>query len=298
MSDRRSKDRSARLAGASLIVVSTMMFVGVWISAAHAAAPVQQLSPASGKTAAAPAAAAPAAAKSADPAKSATAELTADQIVARYITARGGLAKIKSITSLRQKGRAKAGPGRQGLVTRMLKRPGRIRFEFTVQGVTGVFVSDGKEGWSVSPFDGVLEPKPLPSDVLADATEQADIEGPLVDWQSKGHHLELLGRESLNGNDAYKLKLTMKSGGSRTEYIDAKTFYQVRSDSTRLARGRTVQISTTFADYQKTEGIAFPSQIEVQAAGRPQKLSITVDKVEVNPALSDDLFRIQPAAKP
>jgi outer membrane lipoprotein-sorting protein len=117
---------------------------------------------------------------------------TADSIVADYIRARGGLAKIRSIQTLRQKGNAIGGAGREAVVLRELKRPGKSRFEFTVQGITGVFVVNGQDGWQVSPFSGDMSVQPMSKEALTDALEQADIEGPLVDWKAKGHQLELV----------------------------------------------------------------------------------------------------------
>jgi len=221
---------------------------------------------------------------------------TVDKIVADYIAARGGLAKIRSVQTLRQKGNAIADAGREAVVMRELKRPSKTRFEFTVQGITGVYVSNGEKGWQVSPFNGDMEAKPMSAEAVTDAMEQADIEGPLVDWKAKGHKVELTGREVLDGREAYKLKLTLKGGGERYEYIDVKSAYLLRSDSTRQVRGRPVQIQTTFADYKKTGGVLFPRAIEIAAAGRPQRLRVVVDTIEVNPALSDARFEM-PASR-
>ncbi|MFN7986647.1 MAG: hypothetical protein U0529_04185 [Thermoanaerobaculia bacterium] len=224
------------------------------------------------------------------PAKAAAASPTVDEIVGRYVAARGGLGKLRALKTLRQEGRVNAGAGRDGLVTREIKRPGRIRFELTVQGVTAVFASDGQRGWKVSPFDGEMGPQPLSDEVAMDAGEQADIDGPLVDWKRKGHRVELVGRENVDGRETYKLKVTLRSGGILFSYLDVKSTYLVRTDSTRQARGRPVRIETTFADYRKTGGILFPRLVEVRAAGRPQVLRVVVDKVEVNPPLSDARF--------
>ena len=215
---------------------------------------------------------------------------TVDEIVGRYVTARGGVQKLKALRTLRQEGRVNAGAGRVGLVTREIKRPGKIRFEFTVQGVTSVFASDGQHGWKVNPHEGEMGPRPLPDEALIDAREQADIDGPLVDWKNKGSQLELLGREAIDGHDAYKLKLTLKSGGVLTAYLDVKSASLVRTEATRHVRGKQVRIETTFGDYKRTGGILFPYLVEVRAAGRPQVLRIVVDKVEVNPPLSDARF--------
>ena len=224
------------------------------------------------------------------------ADPTVDEIVARYVAARGGLKKIRAIETLRQTGRITSGAGRTALAVRELKRPSRTRFAFTVQGVTGVYVSDGTAGWQVSPFDGQMEPAALPAEAVADAAEQADIEGPLVDWKAKGHKVELVGRERVAGKEAYKLKVTLKSGTIRHEYVDVERGTLVRSDTTRQVRGHLVATETTFADFKKSGGVLFPRRIEVQAVGRPQRLTIVLDKVEVNPPLADARFQKPPGA--
>jgi hypothetical protein len=223
---------------------------------------------------------------------------TVDEIVARFVTARGGLNKIRAIRTLRQSGHVWAGADRKALVTRELARPTRVRFEFTVQGVTAVYVSDGQHGWRVSPLDGVLEPEPLSGEVVAEAAEQGDIEGPLVDWKAKGHQLELVGRETVGEHETYKLKLTLSSGAVRHEYIDVNTSHLIRTDSTRQVRGRALQLTTTFGEHKKFGGVLFPRLIEVEAAGRPQPLRIVLDKIEVNPPLSVARFELAAPAGP
>ena len=84
----------------------------------------------------------------------------------------------------------------------------------------------------------------------------------------------------------------------RYEYLDVKSSVRVRTDSTRQIRGRPVQIETTFSDYKKVRGMLFPRQIEVTAVGRPQRLRVTVDQIEVNPPLSDSRFEMSAAAQP
>jgi hypothetical protein len=215
---------------------------------------------------------------------------TADEIVGRYVTARGGIQKLRALQTLRQEGRVNAGAGRDGVVMREIKRPGKIRFELTVQGVTSVFASDGQRGWKVNPLEGEMSRQSLPEEALIDAREQADIDGPLVDWKSKGSQVELVGRETVGGHDAWKLKLTLKSGGVLTAFLDVNSASLVRTEASRRVRGKQVRIETTFGDYRKTGGILFPHLVEVRAAGRPQVLRILVDKVEVNPPLSDARF--------
>jgi hypothetical protein len=164
-----------------------------------------------------------------------------------------------------------------------------------VQGVTSVFASDGKTGWKVAPLEGDTGPQALPDDAVREAWEQADIEGPLVDWRAKGHRVDLVGHEAVAGRDAYKLKVTLASGDVRHDYIDVKSGHLVRTDSTRQVRGRAVQMTTIYGDHKKAGGVVFPRRIDVSAAGRPQSLRVTVETIEVNPFLSDARFAL-PAA--
>ena len=224
------------------------------------------------------------------PAAEATPSPMAEQIVDRHVAARGGIEKLRALQTLRQEGRISAGADRNGLVMREIKRPGKIRFEFTVQGVTSVFASDGQRGWKVNPLEGEMAPRSLPEEALTDAREQADIDGPLVDWKSKGSRIELAGHEIVGGHDAWKLKVTLKSGGVLTAWVDVKSANLVRTEATRLVRGRRVLVEMTLGDYRKTGGILFAHRVEVRAAGRPQVTRIVVDKVEVNPPLSDARF--------
>ncbi|HEX6853302.1 MAG TPA: hypothetical protein VF139_18035 [Candidatus Polarisedimenticolaceae bacterium] len=218
------------------------------------------------------------------PASATTVEPSVDEIVAKHLAARGGLTKIRSVQRLVQKGRASAGAGREALVKRELARPARTRFEFTVQGVTSVLVSDGKQGWVSSPLDGRFDPTPLPAEAVAEAVEQADLDGPLVDWKAKGHRVELANRELVDGREVYKLQITLASGVVRHDYLDVKSHHLVRSVSTRRFRGRPVQVTTTFGDFKKTQGLLFPHRIEVEAAGRPNRLRVVVDEIEVDSA--------------
>ena len=217
---------------------------------------------------------------------------TVDEIVAKHLAARGGREALAAVKTLRMSGRATAGPGREAVLRREIARPGKIRTEFVFQGTTGVYAWDGSQGWRVSPLDGSLEAEPLPDDEAAASAEQADIEGPLVDWKAKGHKVELVGTASLPGGPAHELKVTLKSGAVRRVFVDAATGFIVRTESTRRMRGHDVALETDFGDYRKTDGVAFPHSIEGSARGRPNRLRIVVDSVEVNPRLDESRFKM------
>jgi hypothetical protein len=217
---------------------------------------------------------------------------TLDEIVARHVAARGGQDALAAVRTLRMTGHAIAGSGRQAIVRREIARPGRIRTEFVFQGTTGVYAWDGSAGWRVSPLDGGFEPEPLPADEAAVTAEQADIDGPLVDWKAKGHALKLVGTDTLPGGPAHHLELTLQSGSVRELWLDAGSGLVVRTASARKLRGHDVALETDFGDYRETAGVRFARSIETGLRGRPRRLRIVVDSVEANVSLDDARFRM------
>ena len=215
-----------------------------------------------------------------------------DALIARHIEARGGMERLQSIDTLRASGRAKAGPAREALVTREVKPPGRVRTEFAFQGVTAVFACDGSACWSVEPLAGIFEAQPMSEADTSLATEQANIVGPLVHWKARGHTVELLGKETVDGREAYKLKVTLSSGGEQIDFLDAETALLVRRDTTRTLGGQQLELQTTYSDFRPVGGVVFPHLIRSSAEGRPDVLEIIVEEAELNTPVDDARFEM------
>ena len=130
---------------------------------------------------------------------------TADEVIARYIKAIGGRDKLDAIKSMRVTGKTMLGGGMEMPLTVEFKRPNKARIEFSFQGMTGVQAFDGETGWFIMPFMGKTDPEKMPPDQLKDIEDQADLDGPLVDYKKKGHKVELLGTDEVEGSEAYKL---------------------------------------------------------------------------------------------
>jgi outer membrane lipoprotein-sorting protein len=217
---------------------------------------------------------------------------TVDEIIASNLAARGGVERIRALQSIRETGTVTASGGRIARVVREIKRPGLFRLEFSYEGTTSVFAHDGETGWQVAPLQGQFEPKVMPPESdAAGGLDQRDIEGPLVDWREKGHVVELIGREALAGGETFKLKVTLKGGAVRYDYVDVATHQIVRSDLTRVLKRRPVLLENTFSDFRNVDGLTFPRIIESHVKDRPEVLRITVEKVELNPSLDDAQFR-------
>ncbi|HWW94633.1 MAG TPA: hypothetical protein VN375_14790 [Vicinamibacteria bacterium] len=214
-----------------------------------------------------------------------------EQVVTRYLQARGGLARLRAVQTLRMTGRL-ALPGVVAPFTLELKRPGRMRAEFAYQGLRGVRAYDGQKGWALPAIPGRERPEPLSPDELEEAREQADIDlSPLVDYQAKGHQVELVGRERVEGKEAFRLKVVLREGTVRTLYLDAKSCLPIRAEDTRPLDGAPTEFVTETGDYRPVDGIQFAHSLEIGPKGHAERQRITFDRIEVNVPLDDARFQ-------
>jgi len=222
---------------------------------------------------------------------------TADEIIAKNVQARGGADKLKSVQSVKSTATLAMGPGMEAPGVLMQKRGNLARLEFTIQGLTAVQAYDGKNAWQIMPFMGKKDPELMAADEAKEMEQMADIDGPLVDYKSKGHKVELLGKEKVEGTDAYKLKLSLKNGDVETIYIDADSFLTIKEETKRTVRGSEQEVESAIGDYKEVEGIIFPFAIESGIKGSPQKQKLTITKIELNVPLDGALF-VMPAPAP
>jgi outer membrane lipoprotein-sorting protein len=221
---------------------------------------------------------------------------TLDDIVAKTLAAQG-LDKLKSVQTIRMTGTMSiTPPGIDAAVVIESKRPMKVRMTLTVQGIENTQAYDGQAGWSFMPVQGKANPEPATAEELKDLRQQADMDGALVDYKTKGHKVELVGKEPVEGTDAWKLKLTLKDGDVQYYYIDTEHYLPIKVDTTRIVNGADVKAETLIGDYKDEGGVMMPHSIEarVPAVGVTQK--IAVQKVEMNVPIDDARFKM-PAAK-
>jgi len=221
---------------------------------------------------------------------------TVDEIIAKNIQARGGAEKLRSVKSIKTTATIAMGPGMEAPGVMIQKRPGMAHLEFTIQGLTAVQGYDGKNAWQIMPFTGKKDPELMSADEAKEMEETADLDGPLMDYKSKGHQVELLGKEKLEGTDAYKLKVTLKNGDVQTMYIDADSFLTIKEETKRTVRGTDRDVESSIGDYKEVDGIVFPFAVESGVQGGTDKEKITVSKIELNVPVDDSIFKMPPPA--
>jgi hypothetical protein len=241
--------------------------------------------------------------------------MTAEQIIDRNVTARGGLQAWRGVQTLSMSGKLEAGGNEsstypvQGVKrggVQLPKRPTeqmqlpfrleskrsrKLRLEIDFRGQTAIQTYDGTHGWKLRPFLNRHEVEPFTADEMKAAAFQSDLDGPMVDYAAKGTKAELEGTEKVEGKDNYRLKLTFKDGQSQHVWVDAKTFLESKIEGTpRRLDGKYHPVEIYYREYKTVSGIVVPYVTETKVQGVKQTEKIEVEQVVVNPPVEDSRF--------
>lgn len=252
--------------------------------------------------------------------------LSVEQIVDRHAAARGGLSAWRALQTLSISGKLEAGTGdslkrsttiaQEGagaggrhaqraaaaaartaaeqvqLPFRLeIKKPHKTRFEIDFAGKTAVQVYDGEHGWKFRPYLNRDDVEPFTAEEAKSAASRPQLEDPLFDYASKGTQVALEGTELVEGHDAYRLKLTLKSGDVQHVWIDAHSFLDVKVEGIpRRMDGKMRNVFVHQKDFRTVKGLAIPYLYVTEVEGYPGSHKMVVESVTVNPAIDDAQF--------
>lgn len=217
---------------------------------------------------------------------------TADEIVTKYFNAIGGKEKVSNIKTLIWEQNVEVMNNQATSTTTIVNGKGyRNEIDFSGQKIINCITDKG--GWMINPMTGQNTPAPMTEDQYLAGKDQLDIGGPLLNYESKGNKVELAGRESLNGVDAYKLKVTTTGNVQSTYFFDPNTFYLLKNVAKMTVNGQDLETTILFSDYRKTDfGNLLPYVMEMSL---PQGFNIKYNtvKVDVNKPVDEKIFQSQ-----
>lgn len=220
---------------------------------------------------------------------------TAEELIEKSIQAQGGREKIEAVKSARMTGKMAMGQGMEAPMVIETVEPNKVRVEMTFQGMTMIQAYDGKSGWQVQPFMGKTEPEPMNEQDLKAMEDQAEDRELLTKYKEKGHTVELVGKEDLEGSPVYKLKLTKKSGDVLNLYLDAETYLLVKQTGKTKMQGQEMETETSLSDYKEVAGVLFPHSIQTKVPSMPGGvMAMTFTKIEPNPDIPASRFEMPP----
>ncbi len=222
---------------------------------------------------------------------------TADEIIANYFENTGGIDKWQSITGFKMSAKVNQGGMEIPLEITQLKN-GKQMTVINFQGKEikqGVF--NGEVLWSTN----FMTQKAEKSDQESTDNmklQMNDFPDPFLNYKDKGYTLELLGTESIDGADAFKLKLTklpITVDGAKEDdisyyYFDAENFIPLVVHTEIKTGPMKGQVSETkMSDFLEVEGLFFPHSLTQGLKGQPGQV-IAIDKIELNPQVDDKEF--------
>lgn len=210
---------------------------------------------------------------------------TADDVIEKYIAAMGGKEKLSSLKTLKMEGSMSI-MGNDVAITFTKKHLVGMRVDISVAGSENYQIVTPTGGTVFMPVQGMSEPTAMSDDQLKPSLPQLDVQGALFNYKEKGTAVELAGKETVDGEECYNLKITFKSGVTSNYFVSSKTSFLVKITGKRNINGEEVEVSTTFSNFkQNADGYWFP-YTSVTTQGQTD-----YSKIDTNIPVEDGIFK-------
>ena len=208
---------------------------------------------------------------------------TADEVINKHIDSLGGKEKIEKIQNVVMEGSLTIQGAPIAVIITQVQ--GKLsRQDINAMGMKGYdFVSD-KEGWTFMPFQGMQKPEPKTAEDVKESQSDLDIAGSLYNYAAKGHKVELLGKEDVEGTECHKIKLTLATGKEVTYFIDPISYLVVRTKEKKKFNGQEMELSVDYSDYKNVEGVKMAYSI-TQPFG-----TVVMSSIKANQTIDEKLY--------
>ena len=222
--------------------------------------------------------------------------LTVDDVIERNTSAMGGRAAIEAIHSIEINLHI-TDPGFEVDGVYHAARPGRMRIDVQAGGKQ-VFTEafDGQQGWQMHDQS---EPEPASPKAAAALRHGVELPGKLFglhEMKQRGHKIDLVGRETVDGIDYYVLRLTFGDGYTTSLYVDPQSWLITRRRDVRPLHVDVDPTPTTIeqwiSDFREIAGVRFAfASTEIDLKTGKQLESTKVGSIKVNPPIDESIFK-------
>jgi len=219
-------------------------------------------------------------------------EPTVDEVLANHVKALGGREALEAVQSVVARGkiRLKAAGGIEGDIV-MYQVTGRFALEMDLGPLGNVRQgSDGEVVWEITPQGPrVLEGNERNNLLTTNGQPFAEL-----NWSTERYQgtLELKGKETVDGREAYHVDFTPREGLPMTRFFDAQSWLVVKTVGTQENPnvGR-VKIEARPSDYKTVDGVLQPFLVQFSANGA-ESYSIEIEDLKYNQPIDDSQFAL------
>jgi outer membrane lipoprotein-sorting protein len=224
---------------------------------------------------------------------------TADEIIAKYFENTGSLAKWKAVEGVKMTAKVNQG-GMEIPLELFFMKDGRQMTKVNFQGKIikqGVF--DGANLWSTNFMNQKAEKSDAEATENMKANLGSDYPFVFMNYKDKGFKIEMMGKESVEGTETFKIKMTknpIKVDGKSEEtvefyYFDSENFVPLMVESEiKSGQGKGMIAQSKFSDFQEVGGLMIPFSWAQGAKGQPNGPPLVITNVELNPKVEQSEF--------
>lgn len=211
----------------------------------------------------------------------------AESIIAKHIEAHGGLKNWNKVESIKVTGQFTAFSIEKDFMA-YKNRSGEYYADLQLGKHQVIEAFDGKEGWTIDPWQEITYARRINTGEKNVFSQKAEILTPFFDYKEKGHKVEFVAKEKLEGLDVFVLKLTRNNGKEEKWYLDANTYLEYKCESKWVDFAQELPSETFFDDFRKVDGLVIPFFVERTFWQRDRLMQI--ENVEINPTFDNKLL--------
>jgi len=154
---------------------------------------------------------------------------------------------------------------------------------------------NGKDGWMIAPMLGTSDPQDVNEEQIKQFKDQSDIDGKLFNWKDKGHNVELIGTEDMEGTEVYKIKVTEKpdkegeEGDATFYFIDSDSFVLLKTSAKKIIQGNEMEVESFQSNYKQINGIAMSFSMETKMGGNTV-MQMVIEEIKFGEEIDDKIF--------
>jgi outer membrane lipoprotein-sorting protein len=222
---------------------------------------------------------------------------TVDEIISNYFENTGGVENWEKIEGVKMSAKVNQG-GMEIPIEIVQLKSGKMMTTINFQGQSikqGVF--DGEVLWSTNFMTQKAE-KSDEEAINMVKNEMNQFPDPFLNYKEKGFTAELMGTETVDGAETFKIKLTTTPNIIEGKEVPSVSYYffdnenfvpiQVQEEIME-GPGKGMVSEVKMSDYQEAGGVYMPYSMTQGVKGQPGA-PITMDSIEINPTVDDSEF--------